>query len=74
MEEKDIELIKELAAENEEVKQLWEEHLKLKTKLEDFNKRKYLTTEDELERKKLQKLKLVGKDRLEEILHQHRND
>jgi len=72
MEDRDIQLINKLAPENAELKKLWEEHLDYKTTLEDFNKKKYLSAEDELRRKEIQKLKLAGKDRIEEILQHYR--
>lgn len=72
MEDKDIQLINKLSQENAELKKLWEEHLDYKTKLEDFNKKKYLSADDELKRKEIQKLKLSGKDRIEDILRQYR--
>jgi hypothetical protein len=40
--------------------------------LETFNRRPYLTTAETIERKRLQKLKLAGRDRIEQILAQHR--
>jgi hypothetical protein len=49
-----------------------EAHRKLETALEDFNKRIYLTPQEEIEKKKLQKLKLVSKDRIYAILAKYR--
>ena len=72
MEEKDLQLIKKLIHENPELKKLWEEHLAFKAKLDEYNKKKYLSAEDELKRRVIQKLKLSGKDRIEEILSKHR--
>ena len=72
MEEKDLQLINRLIPENPELKKLWEEHLEYKVKLEEFNKKKYLSAEDELKRKDIQKLKLSGKDQIEDILRRHR--
>ncbi|MGC9324036.1 MAG: DUF465 domain-containing protein [Desulfomonilia bacterium] len=73
MEDTDLQLIRKLIPKDKELKQLWDEHLDYEEKLEQFNKRRYLSTEDELRRKEIQKLKLVGKDRIEEILRKYRS-
>ncbi|HEY9160852.1 MAG TPA: DUF465 domain-containing protein [Desulfomonilia bacterium] len=72
MEEKDLQLINKIIPENPELKKLWEEHLDYKVKLDEFNRKKYLSAEDELKRREIQKLKLAGKDRIEDILRMHR--
>ncbi len=72
MEDKDLELIRKHVEENEDLRKLWEEHLELKSKLEEFAEKKYLSTEDEMRRKQLQKLKLAGKDRLMDLLDSYR--
>ena len=53
-----------------EFKQLYERHSELKHKVEDMNKSKFLTAEQELEKKQHQKQKLVLKDKMEAILSQ----
>jgi uncharacterized protein len=72
MEEKDLQLINKMILENPELKKLWEEHRDYKTKLEEYNRKKYLSAEDELKRREIQKLKLAGKDRIEDILRLNR--
>jgi uncharacterized protein len=72
MEERDLQLIRQLIPNNAILEKLWEEHLAYETKLEEFNKKRYLSAEDEMRRREIQKLKLVGKDRIEEILRKHR--
>jgi len=72
MDAKDEALIAEVAKENEELKKLWEEHLEYKRKIGDLDGRPYLTAEQEIERKRLQKYKLAGKDRIEEIVRPYR--
>jgi len=72
MEEKDLQLINKIIPDNPELKKLWEEHLDYKVKLDEFNRKKYLSAEDELKRREIQKLKLAGKDRIEDILRMHR--
>ncbi len=73
MEEKDLQLIRKYVPHNQELKRLWDEHLDLEKRLEQFNRRNYLSTEDELLKKQIQKLKLAGKDRIEEILKTYRS-
>ena len=63
----------ELIRTNFEFKQLYKEHEKLETKLEEITKLKFVSREDENLKKELQKKKLVGRDRMEEILRQHEN-
>lgn len=68
----DEEIIALLRKENEEFRKLDEEHRNLKSILADIDKKIYLTTEEEVERKKVQKLKLVKKDRMAELLREYR--
>ncbi|HPC47735.1 MAG TPA: DUF465 domain-containing protein [Deltaproteobacteria bacterium] len=72
MEETDLQLIRKLIPRDKELRRLWDEHQEFEEKLEQLNKRRYLTTEEEMRRKELQKLKLRGKDRIEEILQRYR--
>lgn len=73
MEKKDEELIQALIAQDEELRRYYEEHLELERQLEEYNRRLYLTPEQDFERKALQKRKLHGKDRIMQILHRHRS-
>lgn len=72
MEQRDLQLIEEWKSKDPELKRLWQEHLDFEEQLERFNKRVYLTTAEELERKTIQKKKLRGRDELERILMQIR--
>ncbi len=72
MEKKDEELIQLLIGQDSELRQHYEEHLELERRLADFTRKVYLTPEQELEKKQLQKRKLIGKDRIMEILGKHR--
>ena len=63
-----------LLAGNEEYRKLHQEHQELEAKLESFESMKDLGTEDDLHRKQLQKLKLSGKDRIEEVLRKYRKN
>ena len=68
MERREEELIQQHANHDEELKALYSEHLELKRQLDGFRHKIYLTTEEELEKKRIQKLKLASKDRLMAIL------
>ncbi|MDR1049748.1 MAG: DUF465 domain-containing protein [Deltaproteobacteria bacterium] len=72
MEAQDETLISRLIEHNPELKQLMDTHRKFESQLDEMNNRPYLTSEDDLERKRIQKAKLAGKDKIERILAQHR--
>jgi uncharacterized protein len=74
MEKRDEELVIRLLAEpgNEELRRLMGEHRGYETRLDEFNKRVYLNDQEQVERKRLQKLKLAGRDRIEQILAEYR--
>ncbi|WAC07352.1 MAG: DUF465 domain-containing protein [Thermodesulfobacteriota bacterium] len=72
MEKYDEELISQWIDKDTELKQHVEEHREFERKLEELEKRTFLTTEEETERKNLKKLKLRGKDRIEAILCKYR--
>jgi uncharacterized protein YdcH (DUF465 family) len=72
MERTDEVLIERYIQQDGELKQNVEVHRKLEFALEDFNKRIYLTPQEEIEKKKLQKLKLASKDRIYAILAKYR--
>jgi uncharacterized protein YdcH (DUF465 family) len=73
MERREEELIQRLLAHDNELRALYLEHQELKHKLEAFRNKLYLTPEEELEKKRIQKLKLASKDRLMEVLHRYRS-
>ena len=65
-------LIEHLKQTNPEFRRLMEEHLQYERQLEEFNKFRYLSSEQEVEKKRVQKMKLHGKDRMAEILKEHK--
>ena len=65
-------LIEHLKQTNPEFRRLMEEHLRYEQQLQEFNKLRYLTGEQEIEKKRVQKTKLRGKDRMAEILKEHK--
>lgn len=72
MEKVDLELIEELTDKDPELKKFWDEHQDLERLVAEFNRRPYLTAAETLERKRLQKLKLAGRDKMEQILAKYR--
>jgi uncharacterized protein YdcH (DUF465 family) len=73
MEEKDEALIQTLLEREPELRRYYEEHVDLERRLGAFQQKLYLTPEEEIEKKRLQKLKLAGKDRIMEILSRYRS-
>ncbi len=73
MEQQDLDLILKWMDQDPELKQRMEEHRELEERLEEFNRRAYLTPEETVERKRLQKQKLVGRDKIENILAKYRD-
>jgi uncharacterized protein YdcH (DUF465 family) len=63
-------LLEKVQGENEEFKKLYQEHLDLKHRVVELNKMNFLSPEQELEKKTVQKQKLRGKDRMIEIIEQ----
>jgi uncharacterized protein YdcH (DUF465 family) len=57
-----------LIARDPEFKALVEEHRMLDEKLKDLDRKVYLLPDEEVERKRLQKLKLAKKDKIAQIL------
>ena len=72
MEMKDEQTIVSLLDKDAELKKFYEEHRELEKKLADFQHKHHLSPEEEVEMKKIQKLKLAGKDRMMEILGRYR--
>ena len=72
MERQDEELIRSLLDRDQELRQFYEEHLELEKQLASLQHKHHLTPEEELERKRIQKTKLAGKDRMMEILGRYR--
>ncbi len=68
----DKEIADQLIKENEEYRKLDEEHRDLENILVEIDRKVYLTTEEEVERKRVQKLKLLKKDRMAEIVREYK--
>jgi hypothetical protein len=65
---KEADVINTLRNENEEFKKIEEEHKKLEVSLADIDKKKYLTPDDEMLRKNIQKQKLQFKDQMAKLV------
>lgn len=61
-------ILRALLKENEEFRREKEAHQRYEKILAEFNRRPHLTPDEEMERKKIQKLKLAGKDRMERMI------
>ena len=72
MEEDDLKLIERLVLGNKVLEHLMKQHYEFERKLEEYQKKPYLTPEEEVEKRRTQKLKLAGRDRIEAILVSHR--
>ena len=72
MEQQDNSLVETLFNENPRFRKLYEQHQILEKELVQLDERPHLSPEEEFERKKIQKLKLAGKDEMERILSEQR--
>jgi uncharacterized protein YdcH (DUF465 family) len=72
MQVKDQDLIQQLSEENPRFRKLHEEHLLFEKQLQEYDEKSYLSDEEDIERKKIQKLKLAGKDEMESMLQASR--
>jgi uncharacterized protein YdcH (DUF465 family) len=66
------EIIEALSKENEEFKKLNEEHKDLERLLVEIDKKVYLNPDEEMERKRIQKLKLLKKDKMAELVRDYK--
>jgi hypothetical protein len=69
---KEQEIIESLKQGNEDFRKLHEEHHSLDGLLAEIDRKIYLTPEEEIERKKMQKQKLFKKDRMAEMVRDYK--
>jgi uncharacterized protein YdcH (DUF465 family) len=69
---KENEIVELLKKEDEEFRKLSEEHRSLDVLLAEMDGKRYLTPEEEFERKKIQKQKLLKKDRMAELVREYK--
>ena len=72
MERREEEFIISLMGKDPELKKFYEEHQELEKKLSGYQNKSHLTPLEEVEKKRLQKLKLAGKDKIMELLGKYR--
>jgi uncharacterized protein YdcH (DUF465 family) len=72
MDVQDEALISKLIDQNPDLKLLVDSHRDYERQIDELNRRPHLTSAEDLERKRLQKAKLAGKDKIERILATHR--
>lgn len=72
METREEQLIISLLDKDPELRKYYEEHQELEKKLLGYQHKSHLTPLEEVEKKRIQKLKLAGKDKIMEILGRHR--
>ncbi len=72
MERSEEEFIISLMDKDPELKKYYEEHQELEKKLSGYQNKSHLTPLEEVEKKRLQKLKLAGKDKIMELLGKYR--
>ena len=74
MERREEDLIVSLLERDPELRRFYEEHQELEKQLAIFQHKHHLSADEEVEMKRIQKLKLAGKDRIMEILGKHRQN
>ena len=72
MEQQDLELIAANLNHDEELKALWEEHVRLEKILERYSGKAVLSPAEDLEVKEYKKKKLAGKTRIQSLLEKYR--
>lgn len=74
MEESDLELLKKHAKDNNELDRLHKEHLRLEKEIEALQVLKIRSPEESKKLKELKRVKLAGRDRMEEIFKSLRQE
>lgn len=65
-------LIRSLLDQDDELRRHYTEHQEYERLLDQLRRKHHLTSEEEVEQKRIQKLKLAGMDRIMEIVRRHR--
>ena len=74
MERQDVDLIQSASGKDKQLEDLYKEHLDYERQLAKLDNKLFLTPEEEVKRKELQKKKLLGKDKIEDILKRYRGN
>jgi hypothetical protein len=72
MEQYELELIAKYAKEDEKLRGLWEEHLEYEKQVEKLEGKPFLTPQEDTELKRIKKMKLAGKTKMQHILERYR--
>lgn len=64
----DQSLLQDLIDNNPRFRTLYENHVFFEKQLQEYEKRPYLSADEEIEKNKVKKLKLIGKDEMESIV------
>ena len=70
----DEEIVEALKKVNDDFKKLCQEHKELNGQLDELNKKHYLSTEEEIEKKRMQKEKLNRKDKIAELVRDYKKN
>lgn len=71
---RDSEVANILKEQSEEFRKLDEEHKRLKHDLSELNKKKLYSTDQEIDKKNMQKHKLMLKDRMADMIRRYKRD
>jgi len=74
MDPRDLDVIQRHVGEDEALEVLYKEHISYEKQLAKLASKLFLSPQEELQKKELQKKKLIGKDRLEALLKKYRNN
>ena len=64
----DQSLLQDLIDNNPRFRTLYENHIFFEKQLQEYEKRPFLSADEEIEKNKVKKLKLIGKDEMEDIV------
>jgi len=70
----DKELIKKFSERYEDIKELYEKHQKLERELEEYVKRPYLTSEEEMRKKQIKLEKLYLKEKIYQLIKKYQKE
>ncbi|MDZ7759978.1 MAG: DUF465 domain-containing protein [Desulfovermiculus sp.] len=72
MEQYELELIAKYGDVDQDLRQLWQKHLDYEKQLNVYEGKLYLTAAEEADVKRLKKMKLAGKTKIQNILEKYR--
>lgn len=64
----DQSLLQDLIENNPRFRTLYENHIFFEKQLQEYEKRPFLSPDEEIEKNKVKKLKLIGKDEMKDIV------